>query len=165
MFNISEYRQTADRLVDLLPWAALVANGVVLNKDGSFQRTLRFRGPDLESATEPQLVAAAARLNNVLKRFGSGWALYIEAKRQLYAAYPDKCYFPDSLSMLVEAERREKFSNLGENFESKYYLTLQFLSPPQSTSKVSTGNVFDGAACTDAGPTNAVPVIGSYILP
>ena len=39
--------------------------------------------------------------------------------------------------MLVEAERRDKFANVGENFESKYYLTLQFLSPPQSTSKVS----------------------------
>jgi len=28
-----------------------VAPGVVLNKDGSFQRTLTFRGPDLDSAT------------------------------------------------------------------------------------------------------------------
>ena len=46
----------ADRLADHLPWAALVAPGVVLNKDGSFQRSLRFRGPDLESATEAELV-------------------------------------------------------------------------------------------------------------
>jgi type IV secretion system protein TrbE len=137
MFNISEYRQTPDRLTDLLPWAALVARGVVLNKDGSFQRTLRFRGPDLESATEAQLVAASARLNNALKRFGSGWSLYIEAKRKLYSSYPEKCYFPDPLSILVEAERRERFLEAGESFESKYYLTLQFLPPSQSTSKVS----------------------------
>ena len=137
MFNIAEYRQSSDRLVDLLPWAAVVAPGVVLNKDGSFQRTLRYRGPDLESATDPQLVAAAARLNNALKRFGSGWALYIEARRQLYAPYPEKCYFPDTLSLLVEAERREKFANVGENFESKYYLTLQFLSPPNQLLKLA----------------------------
>jgi len=137
MFNIAEYRQTPDRLTDLLPWAALVARGVILNKDGSFQRTLRFRGPDLESATETQLVSAAARLNNALKRFGSGWALYIEAKRQLYSAYPEKSFFPDPLSLLIEAERREKFSEIGESFESRYYITLQFLPPPQSASKVS----------------------------
>lgn len=136
MFNISEYRQNPDRLADLLPWAALVANGVILNKDGSFQRTLCFRGPDLESATETQLVSASARLNNALKRFGSGWALYIEAKRELYAPYPETCYFPDPASLLVEAERREKFANIGDNFESKYYLTLQFLSPPESASKL-----------------------------
>src|SRR3546814_18921632 len=50
MLNLKEYRSGADRLADHLPWAALIAPGVVLNKDGSFQRTLRFRGPDLESA-------------------------------------------------------------------------------------------------------------------
>ena len=56
MLNLREYRQTADRLADHLPWAALVAAGVVLNKDGGFQRTLHFRGPDMESATEAELV-------------------------------------------------------------------------------------------------------------
>src|SRR3546814_6818792 len=50
--NLAEYKSRADRLSDHLPWAALVAPGVVLNKDGSFLRTLAFRGPDLESATE-----------------------------------------------------------------------------------------------------------------
>ena len=53
MLNLAEYRGKPQRLADYLPWAALVAPGVVLNKDGSFQRTFRFRGPDLESATEP----------------------------------------------------------------------------------------------------------------
>ena len=51
MLNLSEYRKTSQTLADFLPWAALVAPGVVLNKDGAFQRTARFRGPDLESAT------------------------------------------------------------------------------------------------------------------
>ena len=52
MLNIAEYRRGAELLADRLPWAALVARGVILNKDGSFQRTFAFRGPDLESATE-----------------------------------------------------------------------------------------------------------------
>lgn len=137
MFNFSEYRQSADRLVDLLPWAALVAPGVVLNKDGSLQRTLRFRGPDLESATEAQLVSATARLNNALKRFGSGWALYIEAKRSQYSLYPEKSFFPDPLSLLIDTERHEKFATTKEYFESKYYLTLQYLPPAETTSKLS----------------------------
>ena len=55
MFNLAEYRKRPVRLADYLPWAALVAPGVVLNKDGSFQRSARFRGPDLDSATEPSL--------------------------------------------------------------------------------------------------------------
>ena len=68
-------------LADYLPWAALVANGIVLNKDGSFQRTARFRGPDLDSATPAELVAVTGRLNNALRRLGSGWAIFIEAQR------------------------------------------------------------------------------------
>ncbi len=72
MMFLGEYRDRAERLADHLPWAALVAPGVVLNKDGSFLRVLSFRGPDLESATEAELVGACARANNALKRFGSG---------------------------------------------------------------------------------------------
>jgi type IV secretion system protein VirB4 len=132
MLNLREYRGRADRLADHLPWAALIAPGVVLNKDGSFQRTLRFRGPDLESATEAELVAACARANNVLKRFGSGWTLHFEGERREALAYPDSV-FPDAASWLVEQERRAAFESAGAHFESLYYLTLTFLPPPDQT--------------------------------
>ena len=36
MMSLAEYRRTAARLADYLPWVALVGEGVVLNKDGSF---------------------------------------------------------------------------------------------------------------------------------
>ncbi len=51
MINLREYRQQPSRLADYLPWACMAAPGVILNKDGSFQRTARFCGPDLESST------------------------------------------------------------------------------------------------------------------
>ena len=68
MMNLAEYRRTASRLADYLPWVALVGSGVVLNKDGSFQRTAKFRGPDLDSAVAAELVAVAGRLNNAFRR-------------------------------------------------------------------------------------------------
>src|SRR3990167_4331926 len=77
MMNLAEYRTSATRLADFLPWAALVAPGVVLNKDGSFQRTAHFRGPDLDSAVPAELVGVAGRLNNALRRLGSGWAIFV----------------------------------------------------------------------------------------
>jgi hypothetical protein len=72
MLNLSEFRNKPANLADFLPWAALVAEGIVLNKDGAFQRTARFRGPDLQSATDAELVSVTARLNNALRRLGSG---------------------------------------------------------------------------------------------
>lgn len=132
MLSLREYRPRADRLADHLPWAALVAPGVVLNKDGSFQRTLRFRGPDLESATEAELVGACARANNVLKRFGSGWALFFEAERVESLGYPASA-FPDAASWLIDEERRAAFEAEGAHYESQYHLTLTFLPPADAS--------------------------------
>ena len=128
MLKIGEYRSRADRLADHLPWAALVAPGVVLNKDGSFQRTLRFRGPDLESATEAELVSTSARVNNVLRRFGSGWALFFDAERIEALGYPESG-FPDAASWLVDKERQASFEGTSEHYESRYHLTLVWLPP------------------------------------
>jgi type IV secretion system protein TrbE len=131
MLKIGEYRNRTDRLADHLPWAALVAPGVVLNKDGSFQRTLRFRGPDLESATEAELVSTSARVNNVLKRFGSGWALFFEAERREALGYPES-RFPDPASWLVDKERQASFEGEREHYESRYHLTFLWLPPADS---------------------------------
>ena len=131
MLKIGEYRNRADRLADHLPWAALVAPGVVLNKDGSFQRTLRFRGPDLESATEAELVSTSARVNNVLRRLGSGWALFFDAERREALGYPES-RFPDPASWLVDKERQASFEGEREHYESLYHLTLLWLPPADS---------------------------------
>jgi type IV secretion system protein VirB4 len=146
MLNLAEYRNTSDRLSDHLPWAALVAPGVVLNKDGSFQRSFRFRGPDLESATESELIAACARVNNVLRRLGSGWALFFEAERFAAPGYPQS-EFPDRASWLVDEERRAQFeegmrlaadgsrSFSREHYENGYTLTLLYLAPPDQVAR------------------------------
>jgi len=144
MLSLREYRDRADRLADHLPWAALVAPGVVLNKDGSFQRTVKFRGPDLESATEAELVAVAARVNNMLKRFGSGWALFFEAERAEALGYPVS-RFPDPASWLVDQERLASFEGGRDHFESHYHLTLVWLPPPDSEARAQRAFV-DGSS-------------------
>lgn len=135
MLNLGEYRRRADRLADHLPWAALVAPGIILNKDGSFQRSVRFRGPDLDSATESELVAACARANNLLKRFGSGWALFFEAERVEALGYPASD-FPDAASWLVDAERRAAFEGADHrHFESIFHMTLVWMPPADRTDR------------------------------
>ncbi|WP_313316196.1 conjugal transfer protein TrbE [Stutzerimonas nitrititolerans] len=136
MLNLTEYRQRPALLADWLPWAGLVAPGVVLNKDGSFQRTARFRGPDLDSATQSELVATTARLNNALRRLGTGWAMFVEAERCPAACYPHSD-FPEPLSWLVDEERRAAFEEGGNHFESCYHLTLQYLPPEESRARAA----------------------------
>src|SRR5580698_4950187 len=118
MMNLAEYRRHSQSLADFLPWAALVDKGVILNKDGSFQRSARFRGPDLDSSTPAELVAITGRLNNALRRLGSGWSIFIEAQRQPASTYP-AADFPDRASALVDVERRAQFEEEGAHFESR----------------------------------------------
>jgi type IV secretion system protein VirB4 len=136
MLNLTEFRKRPALLADWLPWAALVAPGVVLNKDGAFQRAARFRGPDLDSSTPSDLTATAARVNNALRRLGSGWALFVEAERRACAEYPAS-HFPEALSWLVDEERRAAFEEAGSHFESAYHLTLVYLPPEESRARAA----------------------------
>lgn len=134
MMNLAEYRRTGTRLADYLPWVALVEEGVVLNKDGSFQRTARFRGPDLDSAVAAELVAVAGRLNNAFRRLGSGWAIFVEAQRYEASHYPSD-YFPDAASALLDAERKADFEEAGSHFVSSYFLTIAYLPPAEDAAR------------------------------
>jgi type IV secretion/conjugal transfer VirB4 family ATPase len=133
MLYLREYRAKAERLFDHLPWVALIGPGLVLNKDGSFQKTLAFRGPDLASSTDAGLVATRAQLNNALRRLGSRWCLHIEALRAGALDYPTS-QFPDPVSALVDDERRAAFEAEETHFESRYFLTFTYLPPEEAIS-------------------------------
>ncbi|CAN5256471.1 conjugal transfer protein TrbE [soil metagenome] len=135
MLDLREYRRRPALLADFLPWVALVAPGVVLNKDGGFQRTAEFRGPDLDSATDAEVAAVAARLNSALRRLGTGWAIFVEARRDPSVTYPVSA-FPDPVSALVDEERRAIFLQSGEHFESRYFLTLTYLPPAEQRGRL-----------------------------
>ena len=137
MMNLAEYRSRNARLADYLPWAALAAPGVVLNKDGSFQRSAKFRGPDLDSAVAAELVAVAGRINNAFRRLGSGWSIFVEAQRFEAATYPESL-FPDAASALVDAERKAGFEEAGAHFVSSYFLTFLWLPPAEDAARAET---------------------------
>ncbi|MFB4382285.1 conjugal transfer protein TrbE [Agrobacterium sp. LR_9] len=144
MMNLAEYRRSSSRLADFLPWAALVAPGVVLNKDGSFQRSARFRGPDLDSAVQAELVAVAGRLNSAFRRLGSGWAIFVEAQRHAVGAYPAS-RFPDAASAMVDAERKADFEEDAAHYESSYFLTFTFLPPAEDAARAESW-LYEGKA-------------------
>jgi hypothetical protein len=85
MWNLGEYRKHPQRLADHLPWATLIAPGVMLNKDGSLQKTIAFRGPDLDSSTPYELVAARARMSSS-EQHSSGGASRRTARSSAWAS-------------------------------------------------------------------------------
>ncbi|EXL02154.1 conjugal transfer protein TrbE [Brucella anthropi] len=154
MMNLAEYRRTAARLADYLPWVALVGQGVVLNKDGSFQRSAKFRGPDLDSAVAAELVGVAARLNNSFRRLGSGWCIFVEAQRSEAGTYPNDV-FPDPASALVDAERKADFEEEGSHFVSDYYLTFLWLPPAENAARAESW-LYEGRETSGVDPWELV---------
>ena len=141
---LDEHRRRPAALADHLPWAALVAPGVVLNKDGSFTTGFSFRGPDLESSTEDELMAVRARLNNGLRRLGTGWCLHMEARRRAAEPYPESAFDID-VAWLLDAERRDRFEGGEPAFETDFRLALTWLPPADETRRIERW-LFDGLA-------------------
>lgn len=107
---------------------------IILNKNGTFQKTLKFRGHDLDSATMYELKNSDARLNDVLRRLDGGWTMHIEAKRVRSKEYSTNEIDNFALK-LIDNERKEKFES-GNYFESEYYLTLTYLTPIDAEKKI-----------------------------
>jgi type IV secretion system protein VirB4 len=146
---LDEHRRRPAALADHLPWAVIVAPGVILNKDGSLLAGFAFRGPDLESSTEDELMAVRARLNNALRRLGSGWCLHVEARRRPAADYPRESGFDCAAAWLVDAERRQGFEASDPAFETDYRLALTWLPPADQARRLERW-MFDGLSRLNA---------------
>ncbi|MEJ6457850.1 ATPase [Fusobacterium nucleatum] len=131
---IKEYQDDKNKLSTYVPWIAMIDEGIILNKNGTFQKTLRFRGYDLDSATIFELQNSNGRLNNVLTRLEGGWTLHIEARR-IHSKEYESIDIKNFTLKLIDEERRNKFQS-GTYFESEYYLTLTYLTPMDTEKKL-----------------------------
>jgi len=113
----------------------MMSSGIVFNKNGSFQTSFRFRGPDLDSATDSELVVICARVNNALMRLRGGWAIYADAHRRPDTRYPTATW-PDPLTHLLDEERRVLVGS-SNYFDSERFLTLVYLPPKDVSSQIA----------------------------
>ncbi|CDG91748.1 TraG/VirB4 family ATPase [Xenorhabdus bovienii] len=155
MLSLKPFRSKAAGLPDLLNYAALVDEGVVLGKDGSLMAGFFFRGDDAASATTAERNYLTALVNQYLSRFGSGWATWIDAARVASPGYTSatRSYFPDPITALIDAERRAAFEKQDALFETEYALILQYLPPLRRNSKLGE-LVYDDDSRQDSNPAD-----------
>jgi len=148
VLKLADYRSTAKGLPDLLPYAALVAPGVVVNKDGSFLAAWSFTGQDTAGSTPDELAWVSRQVNNSIKRLGTGWMLHVDAIRCPHQAYPpfESGYFPDPVTRLIDEERRAFFGS-GLCFKTETVLTLTY-KPDLRTTKMQQSIRTGAAGCS-----------------
>jgi type IV secretion system protein VirB4 len=125
------YRSPHPGLADLLQWAAVVDDGIVINKNGSLTAAWLYRGADAMSETDQQQEATSARLNKALAMLNNGWSINIDAVRRVASHYPspDLSFFPDRVTRAIDEERRRYFEKLGDLYEGYFVLSLTWMPP------------------------------------
>ena len=139
MLALKQYRSRKRGFSDLLNSAAVIGNGIILNKDGSLMAAWQYDGPDTESATAGERNHLSAQLNAILARLGTGYMLHVDAIRLPAVSYPhpSRSAFPDAVSQLIDEERRRHFQSAGSFFESRHVLVLTYNPPDMRASKVA----------------------------
>ncbi|MDB4950469.1 MAG: transporter [Gemmatimonadetes bacterium] len=134
--KLREDSTEARGVADVLPYGFLVAPGVVLNKDGSLLAGFRFRGPDSAAATAEDLADLSEYIAGAFSPVGDGWGFHVSEARRESVAYPRAAGFPDSVSALVDEERRRSYESAGVHYESDFYLVATYLPPSDRYSKL-----------------------------
>ncbi|UGA48952.1 conjugal transfer protein TrbE (plasmid) [Bradyrhizobium quebecense] len=131
MVALRSFRRSGPSFADLVPYAGLVANGIVLLKDGSLMAGWYFAGPDSESSTDAERNEVSRQINTILARLGSGWMIQVEAVRMPTTDYPARqdCYFPDPVTRAIDDERRSRFEQESGHFESRHAIILTWRPP------------------------------------
>lgn len=135
--RLGKYRSRDAGLADLLNASAVVADGIIVGKNGSLSAAWMYEGEDNASSTNEQREALSARINQALARLGSGWMIHIDAIRRAAPNYIERgmSHFPDPVTAAIDEERRRTFESAGEMFESSFVLTLTWLPPIQAEKK------------------------------
>jgi type IV secretion system protein TrbE len=126
-------KRAPDRVSDKVPWRAVIAPGVVLQKDRwqTLQRTYAVRGPDVMGLAREVQGSLIMQANNVLKKLGGKWLLNSEAQRVRVTDLPPLAACPPIVRMLDADHRARLLANPGIR-ETTYYLTLSWTPPPPS---------------------------------
>lgn len=112
-----------------LQFAHLVDEGVIINKDGAFLTTYKYSGPDIESSTQHELDSLTENFNRAMTILDDGWMIHTNELRIPSIDYCGEGYFPDSVSKMIDEERRQKYKTEGLHFENLQFITFVWKFP------------------------------------
>jgi type IV secretion system protein VirB4 len=139
MFKLKTFREHIHGMSDLINWGAMIDDGVVLNKDGSFSAAYLYQGIDVSSASNLDRNDMCIRINNALRELGTGWMINSDAIRTISSSYvPEQTSnFTHPIMQLIDDSRRMYFESQGNKFTSRYVLTITYMPPSKHLSKLT----------------------------
>ena len=129
--RLKKFQSKNAGLADLLNYAAVVDDGIIVGKNGSFMASWYYQGTDNASATDAEREIISFRINQALSNLGNGWMVHVDAVRIPAPNYSDRelSCFSDRLSAAIDEERRQFFESLGELYEGFFIITVTWFPP------------------------------------
>lgn len=126
---LKEHLSDEAGFADLLNYAHIIADGIILNKDGSFLTAYKFRGPDINSASTEELDALTANFNRMITFLEDGWMLHVDEVRIPSVTYSAAGAFPCKVAAMIDAERRSHYASVSAHYENMQFLTFIWKFP------------------------------------
>lgn len=135
--KLKKHRSKDAGLADLLNYAAVVDDGVIVGKNGAFMAAWLYQGDDNASSTDPQREMVSFRINQALAGLGNGWMIHVDAVRRPAPVYSERgrSHFPDAITAAMDEERRRLFEGLGTMYEGYFVLSVTYFAPMLAQTK------------------------------
>lgn len=129
--KLDRFRSKDAGFADLLNYAAMVDDGVIVGKNGSFMAAWLYSGDDNASSTDQQREMVSFRINQALAGLGNGWMIHVDAPRRPAPNYSERglSHFPDPITEMIDEERRQLFEGLGTMYEGYFVITATYFPP------------------------------------
>lgn len=137
--KLKKFRRKDEGFADLLNYAAVIDDGIILNKNGSMMAAWVYTCPDSASATVAERNAISARINQAISKLGAGWMFHVDAYRTESINYPNSglSHFPDQITRAMDEERRRIFEHIGTLYESSFVITATYYPPKLAEQKLT----------------------------
>jgi type IV secretion system protein VirB4 len=136
LYSLARHRSADEAYVDLLNYACVIDDGVVLTKDGSLIGAFLVEGIDSSSLTDDDKEVASFRMNQALM-LGAGWTMHCDASRAEAPSYipREASAFTSEVAAALDEERRRHFESLGTLYEGETVISFTYTPPLLATRK------------------------------
>jgi type IV secretion system protein TrbE len=137
--SLKPHRSKDPGVADLLNYAALIDDGVIVGKNGALMAAWEYVGEDNASSTDDMRGVISYRINQACRRLGNGFVWHLDAIRKAVPSYSPRgaSRFPDPVTAAIDEERRRFFESQGTLYETRFVLTVSYKLPAAAVRRFS----------------------------
>ena len=135
--RLQHLKRPNEGLGDLLGWAFLIDEGVILMKDGSFVSGFELDPPDLETTSAAEANSVTDTVHDMLMLLGEGYGIEVNVHRRHSTEYPirQNPNFPTASLQIMELERQRQYQEIGSHFILRRTILFTYTPPREIWSR------------------------------